>query len=56
MHFLVTKLFLIVVDCCIKEASDGNGGIYEAINKNGILADMKQKLTNVSNPHRKSQP
>ena len=28
---------------CIKEASDGNGGIYEAINKNGVLQDMKQK-------------
>ena len=27
----------------IKEAADGNGGIYEAINKNGILEDMKQK-------------
>lgn len=27
----------------IKEAADGNGGIYEAINKNGILDDMKQK-------------
>ena len=28
---------------CIKEASDGNGGIYEAINKSGVLQDMKQK-------------
>ncbi len=34
---------LLDKDGCIKEASDGNGGIYEAINKNGILADMKQK-------------
>lgn len=28
---------------CIKEASDGNGGIYEAMVKNGILDNMKQK-------------
>ncbi len=26
----------------IKEAADGNGGIYEAISKNGILNEMKQ--------------
>ncbi len=27
----------------IKEASDGNGGIYQAMEKHGILADMQQK-------------
>ena len=27
----------------IKEAADGNGGIYEAMFQNGILQDMKQK-------------
>jgi len=27
----------------IKEASDGNGGIYSAMEKNGILKDMKEK-------------
>ncbi len=27
----------------IKEAADGNGGIYEAMLKNGVLQDMKQR-------------
>lgn len=27
----------------IKEAADGNGGIYEAIAKNGVLADLKNR-------------
>lgn len=27
----------------IKEAADGNGGIYEAIVKNGVLEDLKQR-------------
>ena len=27
----------------IKEAADGNGGIYEAISKNGVLDDLKNK-------------
>ncbi len=42
---LIDKSGKILLDKngCIKEASDGNGGIYEAINRNGILQDMKQK-------------
>lgn len=34
---------LIGKDKLIKEASDGNGSIYQSLEKNGILEDMKQK-------------
>ena len=35
--------FLIGKDMMIKEASDGNGGVFSSLRSSGILADMKQK-------------
>lgn len=38
----VTGKLLIGKDKLIKEASDGNGSIYKALNKSGIISEMKE--------------